>query len=44
LRRLQIHENIYEDVKAKLVKAYPTISIGNPLEEGILCGPLHSKM
>lgn len=26
-----------------LLKAYKTIKIGDPLEQGILCGPLHTK-
>jgi len=26
-----------------MVAAYKTIKIGNPLEEGVLMGPLHSK-
>jgi aldehyde dehydrogenase family 7 protein A1 len=26
------------------VKAYNTVKIGDPLENGILCGPLHSTL
>jgi aldehyde dehydrogenase family 7 protein A1 len=26
-----------------LLKAYPTIKIGNPLDSSTLCGPLHNK-
>ncbi len=40
-RRLIIHENIYDTIKEKLVKIYPTLSIGNPLEETTLVGPLN---
>jgi len=43
LRRLIIHENVYDAVKERLLKVYPTIQIGNPLEEKTLCGPLHTK-
>ena len=25
-----------------MIKAYKTVKIGNPLEEGTLCGPLHT--
>ncbi len=41
-RRLIIHESIYETVKTRLVAAYQSISdrIGDPLEKGILIGPL----
>jgi aldehyde dehydrogenase family 7 protein A1 len=43
LRRLLIHESVYDSIKEKLVKVYPTISIGNPLDSKTLCGPLHNK-
>ncbi|MFZ9386855.1 MAG: aldehyde dehydrogenase family protein [Chitinophagaceae bacterium] len=39
-RRLIIHEDIYETVKAKLAAAYRQLRIGNPLEEGVHVGPL----
>jgi aldehyde dehydrogenase (NAD+) len=39
-RRLIIHENIYEEVKSKLVSAYKQLSIGNPLDEKSHMGPL----
>ncbi|HPJ46831.1 MAG TPA: aldehyde dehydrogenase family protein [Tenuifilaceae bacterium] len=41
-RRLIIHESIYETVKSKLLTAYHSVSehIGNPLENGVLVGPL----
>jgi aldehyde dehydrogenase (NAD+) len=34
LRRLLIQEQVFEEVKSKLVKVYPTIAIGNPTEPG----------
>ena len=43
LRRLYVQEKVYEDVKAKMSKVYPTVSIGDPLLPSTLCGPLHSK-
>ncbi|HEX7766854.1 MAG TPA: aldehyde dehydrogenase family protein [Nitrospira sp.] len=39
-RRLLVHESRYEEVTAKLVSAYAHIQIGNPLEPGVLMGPL----
>ncbi|AHJ99135.1 L-piperidine-6-carboxylate dehydrogenase [Hymenobacter swuensis] len=39
-RRLIIHESIFEDVKARLLKIYPNLPIGHPLQEGTLVGPL----
>ncbi len=41
-RRVIIHDEVYEEVKNRLVKAYNQISqrIGNPLDEQILVGPL----
>ena len=39
-RRVIVHEDIYDDFSGALVKAYRQINIGNPLEEGILMGPL----
>ena len=40
MRRLYLHESHYESMKEKLIKAYQNVRIGNPLEEGTLCGPL----
>lgn len=39
-RRLIIHESVYDTFVDKLIHAYKQITIGNPLEEGILMGPL----
>ena len=39
-RRLIVHEDIYEDVKKRLVKAYSQLRIGNPLIETNHVGPL----
>lgn len=43
LRRLLIHEKVYDQFVSKLVKAYSTIKIGDPLESGVLCGPLNNQ-
>jgi len=41
-RRVIIQEDVYEEVKERLVKAYEQIArrIGNPLDEDVLVGPL----
>jgi len=39
-RRLIIHEDIYEDFKNRLVKAYGQLRIGNPLDQHNHVGPL----
>lgn len=43
-RRLIIHDSIYNEVRERLTKIYSTIKIGNPLNEGILVGPLIDNM
>ncbi len=40
LRRLIVHDSIAEKLVARLVKAFRSVKIGNPTEEGILMGPL----
>ena len=42
-RRLIIHETIYDQFVAKLVKAYQQIKIGNPLDSNNHMGPLIDK-
>lgn len=42
-RRLIIHESVYESFKAKLVKAYAQLRIGDPLNEHNHVGPLIDK-
>jgi len=39
-RRLIIHESIYDQVKASILKAYSGIRIGDPLDENNHMGPL----
>lgn len=43
-RRLIVHKDIYEEVKARLIKAYAQLSIGNPLDPGNHVGPLIDTM
>jgi aldehyde dehydrogenase (NAD+) len=42
-RRLIIHEDVYEEVKQRLVKAYSHLKIGDPLQESNHVGPLIDK-
>jgi aldehyde dehydrogenase (NAD+) len=39
-RRIIMHKEIADQLTHRLVKAYQQVSIGDPLEEGILMGPL----
>jgi len=39
-RRLIIHENVYDEVKNRLVKSYQQLNIGNPLDINNHVGPL----
>lgn len=43
LRRLLVHESIYDSFKERLLRAYNTIKIGDPLDSNNLMGPLHTK-
>jgi aldehyde dehydrogenase (NAD+) len=40
LRRLFVHESIYDQLVPKLKSAYRSVKIGSPLEQGTLVGPL----
>src|SRR5262249_16276630 len=40
LRRLFIHESIYENFVPRLKEVYLSVTVGNPLETGTLVGPL----
>lgn len=44
LRRLFVHESLKSGVLAKLKSIYNSIPIGNPLDNGILCGPLIDQL
>lgn len=40
--RLFVEESIYEEFTAKMAAIAPTLKIGDPREEGVVCGPLIS--
>ena len=40
LRRLLVHESVYEDLKGRLERAYAQLKIGDPFEPDVLVGPL----
>jgi aldehyde dehydrogenase (NAD+) len=43
LRRLFVHESVYDQIVPRLRKAYESVSVGNPLEGKALVGPLIDK-
>jgi aldehyde dehydrogenase (NAD+) len=43
LRRLFVHDSVYDQLVPRLKKAYRSVSIGNPLETSALVGPLIDK-
>ena len=43
LRRLIVHEDVYDDLVPRLKAAYDTLPIGSPLTDGVLVGPLIDK-
>jgi aldehyde dehydrogenase (NAD+) len=43
LRRLFVHDSVYDRLVPRLQKAYGSVTIGNPLESGTLVGPLIDK-
>ncbi|MGH6871840.1 MAG: L-piperidine-6-carboxylate dehydrogenase [Rhizomicrobium sp.] len=43
LRRLFVHESVYDQLVPALKKIYAGLPIGNPLEKGMLIGPLIDK-
>ncbi len=40
LRRLIVHEDIKDELLPRLQRAYATVPVGNPLDDGVLVGPL----
>jgi aldehyde dehydrogenase (NAD+) len=42
-RRLIVHESVYDRVVERVVKAYATVTVGNPQEPGVLMGPLVNR-
>ncbi len=43
MRRLFVHESVYDQIVPALKKAYASVSVGNPLETSALVGPLIDK-
>lgn len=43
LRRLIVHESLYDTVLARVQAAFASIRVGDPREEGVLMGPLISE-
>jgi aldehyde dehydrogenase (NAD+) len=43
LRRLFVHESVYDRLVPRLKQAYAQVAIGNPLQAGTLIGPLIDK-
>ena len=43
LRRLIIHESVYDSLVERLKKVYGSLKIGNPLDLAHIMGPLHTK-
>ena len=43
LRRMIVHECIFDQFSKRMVKAYETIRLGDPLDPNSLVGPLHTK-
>lgn len=40
LRRLIVHENVYDALMPRLIAAYASVTVGDPLDDGTLIGPL----
>ena len=43
LRRLFVHDSVYDSLVPRLKKAYASVTVGNPLEASNLVGPLIDK-
>ena len=44
MRRLFVHDSVYDALVPRLIKAYASVSVGNPLETQALVGPLVDKL
>ena len=40
LRRLFVHDSVYDALVPRLIKAYASVRVGDPREDGVLVGPL----
>lgn len=43
LRRILLHESVYDSFVERMVATYPKLKIGSPFDASTLVGPLHSK-
>lgn len=43
LRRIFIHESIYDAFVARMVKSYKNVTIGDPMDPKTLMGPMHNE-
>jgi aldehyde dehydrogenase family 7 protein A1 len=43
LRRIFLHESVYDAFVERMVKTYKTLNIGDPMAKETLVGPLHTK-
>eukprot|EP00499_Haloplacidia_sp_CaronLabIsolate_P008462 CAMPEP_0196769140 /NCGR_PEP_ID=MMETSP1104-20130614/351_1 /TAXON_ID=33652 /ORGANISM="Cafeteria sp., Strain Caron Lab Isolate" /LENGTH=540 /DNA_ID=CAMNT_0042139225 /DNA_START=36 /DNA_END=1658 /DNA_ORIENTATION=- len=43
LRRVYVHESKHQELLDRLARSYASVKIGNPLEDGVLCGPLFNR-
>src|SRR6185503_17592584 len=43
LRRLIVHESIADELRNRILGVYKQLKIGNPMQEGVLVGPLIDK-
>ena len=43
LRRLFVHDSVYDTFVGRLKSAYPTVPVGDPRQAGVLVGPLIDK-
>ncbi|SMO46953.1 L-piperidine-6-carboxylate dehydrogenase [Paracoccus laeviglucosivorans] len=44
MRRLFVHDSVYDQLVPRLIKAYGSVSVGNPLTTQALVGPLVDRM
>lgn len=43
IKRVYIHEDIYEDVRNELVSYAGAVRVGNPFEDGVGVGPVQNS-
>ena len=43
LRRMLVHDSVFDKMAQRMVSAYKTIKIGDPLDLDSLVGPLHKE-